>query len=319
MGRRKGIILAFILATAGAAWAGEELSGTLTVFHAGSLSVPFKQIAADFHRRHPRIEIRLEAAGSRDSARKISDLGRAGDVMASADYQVIDQLLIPQHADWNLKFATNEMAIVYHAKSRHAKDIDARNWYEILMKPDVVFGRANPNADPCGYRSLMTMQLAERHYGKPGLAQVMAQKDRNYIRPKEVDLLALLESNSLDYIFLYRSVAEQHGLSYVRLPDAINLRNPAMAAEYRTAKVPLSGKKPGEIIQQFGAPMVYGVTIPKRAPNPRAALAFVRYLVEKSEGMKVIENAGQPSAIPSVCDQWEKLPKELRPFALKRK
>lgn len=47
----------------------------------------------------------MEAAGSRDCARKIRDLKRPCDVLASADYLVIEQLLVPDYADWNICFA----------------------------------------------------------------------------------------------------------------------------------------------------------------------------------------------------------------------
>ena len=36
---------------------------------------------------------------------------------------------------------------------------------------DVEVGRADPNTDPSGYRTLMAFQLAELHYGEVGLAQ----------------------------------------------------------------------------------------------------------------------------------------------------
>ena len=73
----------------------------LIIFHAGSLAVPFKQICQQFRKSHPDIKIICEAAGSRLCARKISDLQRACDVMVSADYTVIDTLLIGKYADWN--------------------------------------------------------------------------------------------------------------------------------------------------------------------------------------------------------------------------
>jgi molybdate/tungstate transport system substrate-binding protein len=182
--------------------------GRLVVFHAGSLAVPFRQIVAAFNREYPDVKVVCEAAGSRACARKISDLNRPCDVLASADYSVIDTLLIPDHAEWNIKFAANEMAIVYHDGSRRADQIDQDNWYEILLKENVAFGRSDPNADPCGYRSVLVAKLAEKQYGVPGLAERLLKKDRRYIRPKETDLLALLEMNEIDYIFLYRSVAE---------------------------------------------------------------------------------------------------------------
>jgi molybdate/tungstate transport system substrate-binding protein len=294
----------------------QNLSGKLVVFHAGSLSVPFKMVADQFMKLHPRVEILLEAAGSRDCARKIADLKRPCDVFGSADYLVIDNMLIPEHADWNIKFATNEMCIVYHAASRRSNEITAGNWFDILLDSKIAFGRANPNADPCGYRAVLTMQLAEKHYNRPGLTEQLLSHRGCVIRPKETELLALLESNTIDYIFLYRSVAEQHRLRYLILPDQINLKNAALAALYNTVSLELSGKKPGETLTQKGEPMVYGITVPKSAPNPEAAIAFVKFLLTADKGMKLIEELGQPSAIPSECNSFDKLPQELKPFAM---
>jgi molybdate/tungstate transport system substrate-binding protein len=289
----------------------------IIIFQAGSLTVPFDRIIAGFKLEHPGVEVSREIAGSRDCARKISELHQPCDVFGSADYSVIDNLLIPENADWNLKFATNEMSIVYTDKSRRAKEINAQNWYSILLDPDVTFGRSDPNADPCGYRTVLTTELSERYYGKQGLADQLLRKNVEYVRPKEVDLLALLEVGELDYIFIYRSVAVQHQLLYVTLPDQINLRDPEREDYYRQVSVELNGKKPGERIIQRGESMVYGVTIPKNSPNPKLAVSFVRYLMDKDKGMKVMEDMGQPSVVPAVCATYDRLPAELRPFAKK--
>lgn len=293
----------------------QTLSGELVIFHAGSLSVPFREIGTAFMRAHPAVTIRAEAAGSRACARKISDLGRRCDVMASADYEVIETLLVPGHADWCIKFAANEMTVVYRDGSSRAGEIDAGNWFEILLDGGVRFGRSDPNIDPCGYRSVLTMKLAERHYGREGLAAKLLAKDLRYIRPKETDLLALLETGEIDYIFLYRSVAAQHGLKTFLLPDEVNLKRADLAGLYGTVEVSLSGKRPGETIVRAGAPMVYGVTIPKNAPNAEAAHAFVRFLLEGDGGMAIMERNGQPSVVPSPTATWERIPEALKPFA----
>jgi len=313
-----GLLLAVVVAGCGrkpSAGGEGDISGELVIFHAGSLAVPFKEIASAFEKDNPGIKVLREAAGSRACARKISDLGRPCDVMASADYTVIDTLLIPEHADWNIRFATNEMTVVYHKASKGSGGINSGNWHEVLMREDVRFGRSDPNADPCGYRAVLTMQLAEKHYGTAGLARKMLQKDVGYIRPKETDLLALLEANEIDYIFLYRSVAEQHGLDRVLLPDEVNLKKPGLAATYKVASVDISGKKPGETVTKRGAPMVYGVTIPRNAPNPDAALAFVKFLLASAKGMAVMEKKGQLSAVPSFTDTYDKIPEQLRRYA----
>jgi len=293
----------------------KPLSGDLIIFHAGSLSVPMKEIAAEFMKVNPGVKVLLEPAGSVECARKITDLNRPCDIMASSDYKVIDKMLIPKYADWNIRFASNEMCIVYSDKSKYRDQINAKNWFDVLMKKDVAFGRADPNADPCGYRSVMTMQLSEKYYKKPGLADQLCGKDQNYMRPKEVDLLALLESNAVDYIFLYRSVAVQHNLKYIILPEEINLKNPALSDQYKTATVQISGKQPGQQETMTGEAMVYGVTLLKDAPNREAGIAFLEFMLSKDKGMKIMEKDGQPSVIPLPVDGYDKLPPALKKFA----
>lgn len=286
----------------------------IIVFHAGSLSVPFKQMKEKFEKANPNVEILLEAAGSVKCARKITDLKKDCDVMASADYTVIDDLLIPEYASWNIKFASNEMAIVYHASSKYSDEINSKNWYEILLKDDVIIGRSNPNSDPCGYRAVLTSQLAEDYYNLPKLSKNITSKDKIYIRPKETDLLALLESNTIDYIFLYRSVAEQHGLNYVILPDSINLKNPELQEYYKNARVDILGKEPGTTITKEGQAMVYGITIPEKSPNRILALKFVRFILSE-EGSQIMEKNGQPSIIPSKSENYSNIPDELKQYA----
>ena len=291
------------------------LQGELIVFHAGSLSVPFKEISAAFNREHPNLKISLEAAGSVACARKIIDLGRRCDVFGSADYNVIDKMLIPEYAVWNIKFVTNEMAIVYTEKSKYQDIINQDNWTDILLRKDVFYGRSDPDSDPCGYRSILTIKLAEKFYNKSGLTEAFLSKDKNFIRPKEVDLIALLETNSLDYIFLYRSVADQHELKYLILPDEINLKNPQMEELYSTVSVDIAGKTPGEKITQLGEPMLYGITIPKNAPNPEAALAFVQFLLSEENGMAIMEENGQASIMPASTSTFYNIPDQLQKFA----
>jgi molybdate/tungstate transport system substrate-binding protein len=243
-------------------------------------------------------------------------LDKPCDVIASADYTVIDILLIPEHADWNIKFASNEIVIAFREDSRRASRIDGNNWCDILLEKDVVFGRSDPNTDPCGYRAVLVTGLAEKFYDKPGVSSRMLTKDRRYIRPKEVDLLALLEAGELDYIFIYRSVAEQHRLRYVVLPDEINLKKPGFARYYRSASVQLTGKKPGTSVTKVGEPIVYGVTIPRNAPNRELALAFLAFLLDADKGQAILEQNGQTSVVPSPTNTFDKLPEYLRIFAL---
>ncbi|MEA3226324.1 MAG: substrate-binding domain-containing protein, partial [Planctomycetota bacterium] len=200
--------------------------------------------------------------------------------------------------------------------SRGADRINNDNWHEILMGNDVTFGRSDPNLDPAGYRTVLAATLAEKFYGKPGLTSQLLTKDVKYIRPMSADLLALLEVGELDYLFTYRSVAEQRKLDFITLPDQINFKKPELSEFYRRASVRLTGKKKGSFITHVGEPIVYGVTIPNNAPNPELALAFLSFLLDADKGGAILEQNGQSSVVPSPTDTFEKLPKSLKMFAL---
>lgn len=276
----------------------EEPRGKLVVFHAGSLAIPFRDISKAFIKEYPEIRVEREAAGSRTCARKITDLRRPCDVMASADYTVIQDLLFPLYADWNICFATNEMAIMYRPDSRYSDQINRENWYEILLREGVEYGHSDPHSDPCGYRSQLVWQLAERYYGVPGLYGKLRERCpiRN-VRPKETDLIAMLEVGQLDYVFIYRSICEQQRMPFIELPDEINLRSDAYRHFYEEAKIRVTGKIPGKYIVKRGRPMVYGITVPKEAPNQEAAIRFVAFVVGP-EGQKIMRANGQPPISP---------------------
>jgi len=292
------------------------ISGDIIIFHAGSLAVPFQKIARAFEQENPGTRVLLEAAGSVESARKITDLNKPCDLMASADYQVIKKFLIPKYTSWYLPFAGNEMVIAFTEKSNYGDLINETNWHEILLKDDVRYGRSDPDADPCGYRTLMVMQLAEEFYGKKGFTGQLSVKDTKYIRPKEVDLLAMLEIRETDYIFIYRSVAVQHGLKYLRLPDEINLKIIDLDEQYNKAVVDIRGKIPGETTEMKGEAIVYAITMLNEAPNPETAGAFLHFMLNKERGLKILEEAGHNSLIPVQQDQDFNLPAYLKKYSI---
>jgi molybdate/tungstate transport system substrate-binding protein len=273
--------------------------GKLTMFHAGSLSVPFKAMEKTFEAKYPKVDLQREAAGSQACARKVSDLKKPCDIMASADYKVIDKLLIPQYADWNIRFATNQLVLCYTGKSRYAGEVNSKNWYEILQRQKVVWGHSDPNLDPCGYRALMVLQLAEKHYKQPGLYEkLLANRPKENIRPKSVELVSLLQTGNMDYAWEYLSVAVQHGLKYILLPDEINLGNYQFDGFYSQAVVKVTGKKPGTFMEMKGGSVTYGITMIKNAPNREAAIAFLKYLLDPQGGLKVLKDQGQPPFVP---------------------
>ena len=313
--RLVGVVLLLTLIFVSLFASSSQADGTkrLVIFHAGSLSIPFKQMSEAFIGNHPGVSVLREAAGSRTCARKIVDLHRPCDVMGSADYTVIEQLLFPDYADWNISFARNEMAIMYRPDSKYASEINAQNWYKILLKKGVEYGHSDPNSDPCGYRSQLVWQLAERYYKVPGLYNKLKHGCplRN-IRPKETDLIALLEAGELDYVFIYASVCLQHHMPFVKLPAQINLCCSKHADFYSQANIKITGKKPGTFVEKHGKPMVYGITIPKNSPNPKLAAQFIAFVIGP-QGRRIMEQNGQPPLqVPKVTGKVSRLPEVLK-------
>jgi len=280
------------------------------VFHAGSLSVPLKQVAEAYEKKNPGKKILLESAGSLVCARKVTELKKPCDIVASSDYFVIDQLLIPDYTGWSIRFATNGIVIAGNEKSRYLNEIDSVNWMEILQREDVIYGRSDPDSDPCGYRSVFTFMLAEKYYNIPGLTQKMVSKNKEYIRPKEVDLVALLESNAIDYMFQYKSVAIQHKLKYIELPKEINLSDPFKNDVYSTVSLDVAGSKPGSKIKVTGDYINYSLTVLDKAPQKEEAINFLEFLLGP-EGMKIFKDNGQDPLIPLSTDQPEEVPESL--------
>lgn len=284
----------------------------IIVFHAGSLSVPFSMLEKEFEKNNPQFDVIREASGSRVCARKISELKKPADIVAVADYSVIDNLLIPEYAKFNVHFATNEMVIAYTAKSKYSENIDSNNWYNILLKDNVKVGHSNPNLDPCGYRSILVVKLAEKYYKINNYYNQLLNYGDSYengeenrskiiVRPKETDLLGLLESGIIDYLFIYKSVAIQHNLKYVKLPNEIALNDINFSDFYSTVNFNITGSKPSNFITVTGKPIVYGITIPedhKIYPNnKKGAIKFLNFILSE-DGRKIMENSGQNPVYP---------------------
>lgn len=249
----------------------------LRILTAGALARPLRAAADSFARREP-VTVELEAAGSVEAARRITDLGRTPDVIAVADTALFSTLLAGRLAAPPTPLATTRMVLAYTTRSRGADGIDARNWFRVIQRPDVEVGRSDPTLDPAGYRALLVPQLAERYYRIPGLADsIVSHEPPRNVRPKSADLVALLQTGNLDYAWEYESVARAARLRYVRLPAAIDLGDAALDSQYAAAvvHVPQPGRAP---LVVRGAPIVFGIAPLAAAPAGGRGARFITFL-----------------------------------------
>jgi molybdate/tungstate transport system substrate-binding protein len=250
------------------------------VFNAGSLGRPLREALNAFVVTAPGTEVAQENAGSLESARKLTELGKIPDLIALADEAVFPALLMPKQVTWYASFARNEMVLAYTDRSIGAGEITAANWTTILQRPGVRTGRSDPALDPNGYRSLMVLQLEERRSGTKGLAaRLLTAMPERYIRPKEADLVAQLQTGELDYAWSYRSVAQASGLRFIDLPPEVDLGDPGRETLYASASVWIPRGAGRDSIRINGAPILYALSIPTGAANVPSARAFTEFLL----------------------------------------
>jgi molybdate/tungstate transport system substrate-binding protein len=313
-----GILLPFFIACSEKKDTGKQEKGqkTLIVSVPGSLQKPVEEIAREFSRVFPDIQVTFETGGSIENIRKITEKKSSPDVVISFDYNQMSKHLIPEYTLWSIPFAANEMVIAYHGKSKDAGIIDTLNWIDILLKPDVVFGRADKNSDPSGAKTIMTLKLAENYYKKSGLAEKFQKKGNTVVVEKAQELMGLLDSGRIDYFLVYRSMAMQNNLKYILLPDEINLKNPRFFEKYAQATIEVQGRNKGKTRMTAGDPIIYGVTILKTSQQPEIAIRFISMMLDKDKGLALFEKYGHTPIVPSFTTSFSQVPEKLKPYAL---
>lgn len=311
---RKAALLGFLALFGMLERAAAESPVELTIFAAGTLAVPFKQLNEAFERKYPDVTVRAQFGGSVMMAKKITELHQPADLLAVADYSVIPKYLSGKdggtaQADWYIGFARNAITFVYTDKSKFGAEISADNWYDYLSRPGVQIGRSNPDTDPSGYQTLQMLALAESYYRAPGLAaKVLANAPPENIRDTETSLVSALQLGQIDYLAIYRSDARQHRLKFLDLPPQINLSDPAYAREYAAA---VAHTKNGDVP---GKPIVYAVTIPSTAEHRDWAETYIAFLLGP-EGQEIVARNGFGTVSPAYAAHIEQVPAPIRALA----
>lgn len=320
----------------------------LVVFAAGSLIAPFDALEAAFEAQHPGIDVRPEYHGSIQVIRHATELHEPIDVVATADASLIPMLMTgvvdPEtgraYADWYIRFASNRLTLAYQRDSKYAAELTADNWPEVLARPDVKVGIADPRFDAAGYRAFMAVALAQERahdytcfgrlfkdqFTRPvtifldddlatvTVPEVLETRSGAHIvlRGASIQLVALLESGDLDYAFEYESVIRQHGLEMLRLPDEENLGSTEHAADYGRVQVDLDFQRFATVKPKFrGERIGYGITIPANAPHPAEASLFIAFLLGP-RGRAIMEANYHPLFETPLADGHERMPAALQ-------
>jgi len=292
--------------------------GTVQVMYAASLvNIMEGQIKSAFN-QSTGYTFSGEAKGSLALANEIKGRLRRPDVFISASPGVNKQLMGAangNYVSWYVNFARSEMVIGYNPNSRFAADFQAaasgsKQWYQVLEEPGLRLGRTDPVLDPKGQATIYLMELAEQYYKQPGLRQKVLGADENasQVFPEE-ELVARLGSGQLDAGFFYINEAKAGHISYITLPDQVNLGNPSLAATYATA----TWTNPQTKQVSKGGPIVYTVTIPSTVQNQAGAQAFVAFLLSP-QGQNLLQGNGLLSTPLVVTGDASSVPQSLQKY-----
>ena len=312
-------IAAPLLAAAALAASGcGEGRRTVRVFAADALAASFREVEHAFEKLHPEVDIHLEVMGSVMATRLVPL--RRGDVLAVADHRLVEKILGPEHTPWVAKFASTEIVIAGHTSSAHRAEITSDNWHEILLRPGVRFGIANPSQDPCGYYARMSWELAQKHYfaarGDPRpLARELQRACRQeFIAIDANELIsAYLNMARIDYAFVYKVHAIDLKLPYTPLPREVNLGDLALAEHYASVQINVPNYR-GASESLTGAPVAFGITLLNDAPNPADGRDFIRFVLSP-QGRDILKVSGFQPIAPATVPPWGKVPDFLQDLA----
>ncbi|MFC4544729.1 extracellular solute-binding protein [Halosolutus amylolyticus] len=270
------------------------------VLAAGSLAVVLEEHVGPAFQAEAGIRYAGEYHGSNALMRMIEERTKHPDVVISADVDLLRERLYPDHADWDVEFATNAVGIAYDPSADVGGRLaDGEPWYEVLADagPGEV-AISDPDLDPLGYRAVLLFELAEREHGLEGFRETMV--DRAYREPNESALLAGIEAGDRACAVCYRNMASDHGVPFLGLPDAYNFANPAYADRYERVTYTTAD---GYTVS--GSPVVYNATVRTGADEADAGRSFVTFLLDRPELL-----AEHGLRVPDALPRWNGDPPE---------
>jgi molybdate/tungstate transport system substrate-binding protein len=289
--RVRSILLALLLLAASVGSAAAE--GTIRVAYAGSMGVVMDRFLGPEFAHANGASYQGIGQGAYALARLIAGKKVQADVFVSVTPGPVKILEQEGLIDQAFPIASTAMVIAYSPQSRFAAAFTGGTpWWQVLESQGLRFGRSDPATDPQGRNIIFAMLLAERYYHQPGLAQKILGPYENPAQIfTEPSILSRLEAGQLDATSGYESAVLSHHLPFVRLPDEINLSNPAMDDGWYSG-VHFSLPGPDGSKRKLGTqPLVFYAAVLKNAANPDLAEKFVRFLLSPA-GQKALQENG---------------------------
>lgn len=250
------------------------------VYSAGVAKNPATKTMNEFKERYGETDCQIEFGGSVAGINRFLT-GEDFDILILADSSNVDQMLMPEYADGYFIWAGNEIVIA-------GNDINDDNWKEKLLNPASVIKHKNPYDDPCGYRGVMAMKLADKV--EEGLSNKLFNH-RGYNGLDRDEYISGVNDPLKDgeYKFVYKSMYKNFANSYASLPREMSLGDSDYEDVYKTATFIVDGGA-----EVCGTAITHAIVIPKATKNIEKANEFVSLFLQndfESFGFNKIQTA----------------------------
>lgn len=301
---RQVVCLALALAGLLAMPCSAEAGPVVRIAYAGSMgTVMDRDLGPAFAKAHD-VDYQGIGQGAYGLARLLASGHIQADVFVSVTPGPMRILIERGLVDRAVPVASTQMVIAYNPQSRFASAFQSatgkQQWYEVLRRKGMRFGRTDPATDPQGRNIIFMFQLAARYYQQPHLVQeILGELDNPRQIFAESALITRLESGQLDASSGYRSAVISRGLPYIELPPQINLSRPGLQKSwYDKAGFALTDKN-GKSHRVHPQPLVFYAAVLKNAADAKAGREFVAFMrSDAGQAMLRKDGYGPPHGKP---------------------
>ncbi|MHB1433904.1 MAG: extracellular solute-binding protein [Streptosporangiaceae bacterium] len=292
-----------------------KVSGTANVAYAGSLIYLNEKVIGPAFTRATGY-----ASGQGNGADALSAEIASGEIHPNVFISVGGKpitALEPKSTEWYVQYAATSIVLAYNPASRYASQFQAiaagrkpmADLFRLMVQPGFQLGRTDPNVDPQGRAFIYMLELAQRAYHLPAgtvtrILRGPAASANSAQIFSETSLEAHLQAGQLDAASAYLSEAVQLHLHYIALPAAINLGDPAQAANYAKASITIGGKT------MRGAPLAIDITTIGTADRAAAA-SYVAYVLSPA-GRARYAKGGYALLRPTAVGDTAAIPAAIR-------
>ncbi len=293
-----------------------KVSGTANVAYAGSLIYLNEKVIGPAFTRATGYAYSGQGNGADALSAEIASGEIHPNVFISVGGKPITALE-PKFTSWYVQYAATSIVLAYNPASKYASQFAAiaagkkpmADLFALMAQPGFQLGRTDPNVDPQGRAFIYMLELAQQAYHLPAstvtrILRGPAASANSAQIFSETSLEAHLQAGQLDAASAFRSEAVQLHLHYIALPPAINLGDPALAANYAKASITIGGKT------MHGAPLAVDITTIGTA-DQAAAASYVAYVLSPA-GRPMYAQGGYALLKPTAVGDTAAIPAAVR-------